>query len=282
MALPPPVNPPPVNPPEPAQIYATPLPNSSDISMLPITDAERASLSGEPDGTVIYNSDEDRLQVKIGPRWTNVALPFPVLGSGLDAFVKAVSRALSTLSRVQKDVSALKREGIPRWSSSTAYRSNARVVGSDGKVYRLIGSSGYLQDPVTETEPRTVWVEDVQKIHYTGRVIAGGRINAAGTLATAESWNIASATRSGSNPDTYIYTVILDAADLEEELGVDDFSDRDYRVQVHPLVDVNDVTIIPIIPSDPPCFTVQFEKRVSQSVLHEGIARSFYFTVYAK
>lgn len=223
------------------------------------------------------------MQVKTHGGWTRATLPSPILGSGIKSFFAEIQSALSQLKNVGTRLLAVEKHGVGPYNNRRLYEQHARVVGSDGKMYRRIGLRGSgAPDPVTETEPRTVWVEDVQKIHYTGRVVAGGRINADGTLVTAESWNIASATRSGSNPDTYRYIVILDAADLEEELGVADFSDRDYRVQVHPLVDVNDVAIIPIIPSDPPCFSVQFEKRVSQTVLHEGIARSFYFTVYAK
>ncbi|MYC93626.1 MAG: hypothetical protein F4X14_01530 [Caldilineaceae bacterium SB0661_bin_32] len=234
-------------------------------------------------GTVVYNSDEGELQAKTHGGWTRCILPSSVLGSGVKSFFAEIQSALAQLRHVRLGLSAVEKHGVGPYNNRRFYEQHARVIGSDGKMYRRIGLRGSgAPDPVTETEPRTIWEEDVQKIHYSGRIVAGGRINADGTLVTAESWNIASATRSGSNSDNYRYVIVLDAVDLEDELGVDDFSDRDYRVQVNPLVDVNDMTITLIVPSDPPCFSVQFEKRVSQSVLHEGVARSFYFVVYAR
>lgn len=272
MATPPPV-PPPVDPPE---IFGAHAPDYSSISFLGLTNADLDQLSAADNGTVVYNAQEGRLQVKTVGGWANAIIPHSVTAAALQFFLNDLSSGLNRLYDLRSRMFWIESSGGGYYKDTINYVKHARVIGSDGKVYKALASNGpsyTVQDPVTETnDPRTVWELDSPEPSYEGVAIAGGHVHSDGTLVTGESWGVSSVTKSGTDSDSYLYTVILD-------VPVDD---NEYYVQAHSIVDVTDVTIIPIIPSDPPCFTAQFEKRVNANTIHEGIARAFYFVVYGK
>lgn len=289
MATPPP-GPPPSNPPGPPpgipddMRYPIHHRSAGDDSELDFTSYStgpgRDQLNVMDDQLTIYNRTERELQGKTSRTvdgvktvtWKKVNVPFGVIGGAISDFFEAIDAGL-------RDIAGIKQQGIGRWKAQQDYSMHARVVGSDGKIYTKLRSTNANPDPVTEAaDPRVdwaldnPWMDDMPEPSYKGVAVAGGHVHADGTLVTGESWGVSSVTRSGTNSDSYLYTVILD-------VPVDD---NEYYVQAHSIVDVTDVTIIPIIPSDPPCFTVQFEKRVNANTVHEGIARAFYFTVYGK
>jgi len=229
-------------------------------------------VASAPNQMTVYNQDTEELQGKAGSNWLPIHLPPEVVGT-------EVGRVFNSLAQAIRDLAFLMSHGIPRWRPNQFYNMHARVIGSDGKIYKKLRSTNANPDPVTESaDPRVdwaldnPWMDDIPAPSYKGVAIAGGHVHSDGTLVTGESWGVSSVSRSGADSDSYLYTVILN-------VPVDD---NEYYVQAHSIVDVTDVAIIPIIPSDPPCFTVQFEKRVNANTIHEGIARAFYFAVYGK
>ncbi|MDE0630490.1 MAG: fibronectin type III domain-containing protein [Caldilineaceae bacterium] len=84
-------------------------------------------------------------------------------------FFREVSQNLAAVKKIDglhATVTELKANGILPWSSTGNYSAHARVIGSDGKLYRALIANGAhansAQDPVTETaDPRVKWAEEV-------------------------------------------------------------------------------------------------------------------------
>lgn len=83
-------------------------------------------------------------------------------------FFREVSQNLAAVKKIDglhATVTELKANGILPWRSTGNYSAHARVIGSDGKLYRALIANGAhansAQDPVTETaDPRVKWAEE--------------------------------------------------------------------------------------------------------------------------
>lgn len=87
----------------------------------------------------------------------------------LQNFFKEIADKCAAISDLETSLETLREQGIPAYDAAVDYVQYARVVGSDGKLYKALKANGPTaddaQDPVTEdADPRVVWSVEVSDL----------------------------------------------------------------------------------------------------------------------